>query len=36
MWPKVIASPPIFICAVSVRMACGNFSTANRGILVTT
>src|ERR1019366_695414 len=31
-----IASPTLFICVVSVGSACGNFSKAKRGILVTT
>ncbi|MCL4786667.1 MAG: hypothetical protein KJ070_07715 [Verrucomicrobia bacterium] len=30
------ACAPRFICVVSVGSACGNFSKANRGILVTT
>jgi len=36
VWPKAPASPTLFICVVSVGSACGNFSNAKRGILVTT
>ena len=31
-----MTSPTDFICVVSVESACGNFSKANRGTLVTT
>ena len=34
--PIAIASPTDFICVVSVRSACGNFSKFQRGILTTT
>ena len=34
--PIAIASPTDFICVVSVRSACGNFSKFHRGILTTT
>ena len=34
--PMAIASPTDFICVVSVRSACGNFSKFHRGILTTT
>ena len=34
--PMAIASPTDFICVVSVRSACGNFSKFQRGILTTT
>ena len=34
--PMAIVSPTLFICVVSVASASGNFSKANRGILVTT
>ena len=34
--PMAITSPTDFICVVKRESACGNFSKANRGILVTT
>ncbi len=34
--PIAITSPTDFICVVSRLSACGNFSNAKRGILVTT
>ena len=34
--PIAMASPTDFICVVSVRSACGNFSNAHRGTLTTT
>ncbi len=34
--PIAITSPTDFICVVSRVFACGNFSNANRGTLVTT
>ncbi len=34
--PIDIASPTDFICVVSVRSACGNFSKFQRGIFTTT
>ena len=34
--PIAITSPTDFICVVSVRFACGNFSKFHRGIFTTT
>ncbi|MNC92020.1 hypothetical protein D3C83_83740 [compost metagenome] len=34
--PMAITSPTDFICVVSRSLACGNFSKAKRGTLVTT